>query len=115
MIVELTLEQKQKLIKVLPQYPQKQRGRKRKDTVKVLEGILFVLKTGARWEDIDKYKYAAPQTCHAYFQEWVENGTFLKILETLCEGLEDEDLLDLRESFLDGCFIPAKKGAIRSV
>jgi hypothetical protein len=31
----------------------------------VLEGILWLLLSGGRWEDIDKKKYASFQTCHA--------------------------------------------------
>jgi len=37
-------------------------------------GILWVLESGARWEDIDKRQYASYQTCHRYFQEWVKSG-----------------------------------------
>ena len=111
MNLTLTLEQRDRIRAILPTYPQKPIGRKRADTVQVLEGILWLLTSGARWEDIDKKKYASFQTCHRYFQEWVQAGVFQKALEALVLELEDEKLLKLHESFLDGCFVPAKKGA----
>lgn len=112
--MNLTLEQRERLRAILPQYEEKLTGRKRADTVKVFEGILWLLTSGARWEDIDKKKYASYQTCHRYFQEWVQNGLFQKALLNLAEELEDKGLLKLHESFLDGCFVPAKKGAMPS-
>lgn len=112
--LNLTIEQRDRLRAVLPTYPQKATGRRRADTVAVFEGILWLLTSGARWEDLDKRRYASFQTCHRYFQEWVETGVFQKALLALAEELEDEGLLKLHEAFLDGCFVPAKRGAMRS-
>ena len=112
--MNLTIEQRDRLRAILPQYPQKQTGRKRADLVRVFEGIVWLLASGARWEDINKKKYASYQTCHRYFQEWVHSGVFQQALLALSEELEDAGLLNLHESFLDGCFVPAKKGATRS-
>ncbi len=115
--MNLTIEQRDRLRAILPQYQQKPIGRKRADVVQVFEGILWLLTSGARWEDIDKKRYASYQTCHRYFQEWVQTGVFQKALEALVREMEDAGLLKLHESFLDtrtracdGCFVPAKKG-----
>ena len=113
--MNLTIEQRDRLRAVLPHYEQKPTGRKRADILKVFEAIVWVLTSGARWEDIDKKKYASYQTCHRYFQEWVAQGVFQEALLALAEELEDAGLLQLHESFLDGCFVPAKKGAMRLV
>jgi transposase len=118
MSLTLTIEQRDRLRAILPQYEQKTTGRGYPrvggaDVVKVFEGILWLLVSGARWEDIDKRKYASPQTCNRYFQEWVDNGVFQAALQVLAAELEDKRLLDLRESFLDGCFVAAKKGRCR--
>jgi len=112
--MNLTLEQRDRLRDILPQYEQKPTGRKRADILRVFEGIVWLLTSGARWEDIDKKKYASFQTCHRYFQEWVAQGVFQQALLDLAEELEDAGLLQLHESFLDGCFVPAKKGAMQS-
>ena len=111
MNLTLTIEQRDRIRAILPTYPQKPIGRKRADTVQVLEGILWLLCSGGRWEDIDKKRYASYQTCHRYFQEWTRSGVFQKALQALVQELEDEKLLKLHESFLDDCFVPAKKGA----
>lgn len=112
--MKLTIEQRNRLLAILPAYPEKATGRKRADLVNVFAGILWVLQSGARWEDIDKRKYASFQTCHRYFQEWTQSGVFDKALLTLAEELQDAGLLKLHEAFLDGCFVPAKKGAMKS-
>jgi len=112
--MNLTIEQRDRLRAILPQYPQKPTGRKRADLIRVFEGIVWLLTCGARWEDIDKQKYASYQTCHRYFQEWVRAGVFQNALLLLSEELEDKAVFKLHESFLDGCFVPAKKGAMRS-
>ena len=114
MVLDLTLEQKNRLLAILPQYAQKATGRKWVDVVQVFLGILWILKTGARWEDIDKRKYASRQTCQRYFSEWVESGVFVKALEMLVVEMEEEGLIKLHESFVDGTFVEAKKGAKRS-
>lgn len=113
--MNLTIEQRDRLLAILPTYPENATGRKRADLVQVFLGILWMLESGARWEDIDKRKYASFQTCHRYFQEWTETGVFQDALLALAEELEDADLLKLHEAFLDGCFVPAKRGAKRSV
>ena len=62
--MNLTIEQRDRLPAILPRYEQKRRGRKRADLGRVFEGIVWLLTSGARWEDIDKKKYASYQTCH---------------------------------------------------
>lgn len=110
--MNLTVEQRHRLVSILPQYERKATGRRRADVVRVFEGILWVLVSGARWEDIDKRKYASYQTCHRYLQEWAESGVFQRALEALIKEGESRDLLQLHESFVDGSFVRAKKGAI---
>ena len=114
MVLNLTLEQKARLLAILPTYDQKPVGRKRCDTVPVFLGIVWVLVTGARWEDVDKRRYASRQTCQRYFAQWVKAGVFEKALLSLARQMEDEGLLTLHESFVDGSFVEAKKGALRS-
>jgi transposase len=112
--MHLTIEQRDRLRAVLPKYDHKATGRPRADLIRVFEGILFVLESGAQWDKIDKYKYASYQTCHRYFQEWTQNGVFERALAALVKEAEDEGLLKLHESYVDGSFVRAKGGAIRS-
>lgn len=113
MTLNLTLEQRDRLLEILPTYQSKPVGRKRCDIVAVFLGIVWVLVSGARWEDIDKKRYASRQTCQRYFSQWVQEGVFQRALEALVQELEEQGLLQLHESFIDGSLVEAKKGARR--
>jgi len=86
------------------------RGRPRVGSRAILNGILWVMRTGAPWHDMPD-RYPPYQTCHRRFQEWVRSGTFEKILKTLVEDVKERGDLDLTECFIDGTFVMAKKGA----
>ncbi|GAA5502725.1 IS5 family transposase ISDds9 [Deinococcus xinjiangensis] len=86
------------------------RGRPRRPDRDVLDGILWVLRTGAQWAALPS-EYPPKTTCHDRFQEWNERHVFPAILAALYELSEEAQLLDLREAFIDGTFSAAKKGA----
>src|SRR3954463_15002226 len=86
------------------------KGRPWADNRLVLEGILWILKTGARWKDLPD-KYPSPSTCWRRLRLWEEDGTWLKIWRQFLSELDQQGRLDWSESFLDGSFAPAKKGA----
>jgi transposase len=86
------------------------KGRPRADNRAVLNGILWVLRTGAAWQDLPD-RYPSPATCHRRFQEWRREGVLEKILQTLARDLKERGDLDLSECFIDGFFVVAKKGA----
>lgn len=85
------------------------RGRPPQPARFVLNGILWILRTGARWQDLPD-RYPPYQTCHRRFQNWAKNGVFSTILEVLANDLYERGRLDLSECFIDGTFVPAKKG-----
>lgn len=86
--MKLTEEQWQFIEPMLPKQKVRKdrRGRRWKDPRDVLEGILWVLKSGARWKDLPD-RNPPYQTCHRRFQHWVKDGTFRKILTALVEHL----------------------------
>jgi transposase len=49
------------------------RGRPWADTRRVLEGILWVLKTGARWRDLPR-EYPSAGTCWRRLRQWEVQG-----------------------------------------
>ncbi|MCA1625880.1 MAG: transposase [Acidobacteria bacterium] len=73
---------------------------------------LWVLRSGARWADLPS-RFPPYQTCHRRFQSWVKDGRLRKVLETLADDLHSRGKLDLSETFIDGTFVAAKKGASR--
>lgn len=87
------------------------RGRPWKDTRAVLNGILWVLKTGAPWHDLPD-RYPSYQTCHRRFQNWVRSGVLERLLKRLAQDVRDRGGLDLSECFIDGTFVMAKKGGL---
>lgn len=98
---------------LLPKPPRRSdgKGRPRVDDRAILNGILWVLRTGAPWHDMPD-RYPAYQTCHRRFQEWVEKGVFEKVLRALVQDVKERGGLDLTECFIDGSFVIAKKGAL---
>ena len=89
------------------------RGRPWKDRRSVLNGILWVLRTGAPWADVPD-RYPSYQTCHRRFQQWIRSGVMRGVLEALALELKVRGILDVKEAFIDGSFAPAKKGDPRS-
>ena len=91
--------------------PKKISGRPRVDNRSILNGILWICRTGAPWKDLPD-KYPPYQTCHRRFQEWVEANVWEKILVKLAVDLKKRGKIDLAECFIDGSFAAAKKGAL---
>lgn len=58
------------------------KGRPWRDNREVLEGVLWVLKTGSRWRDLPQ-DYPSYPTCFRRFQAWNESGVIDKILKKL--------------------------------
>jgi transposase len=112
---ELTDKQWKTLDALIPDPPRREDGRGRpwKDRRAVLNGVLWVLRTGAPWADVPD-RYPSYQTCHRRFQQWVRCGVMRGILEALALELNVRGVLDVKEAFIDGSFAPAKKGDRKS-
>ena len=106
--MRLTDKQWEKIQDLAPDGPVRSDGKGRpwRDKREVLEGILWIVKTGARWRDLPK-DYPPYQTCHRRFQQWVEEGVFGKIIEALAKNLQERGGIDVS---VDGKFSLAKKG-----
>ncbi|ODS54441.1 MAG: transposase, partial [Acidobacteria bacterium SCN 69-37] len=94
-----------------PRVRRDRRGRPWRDPRDVLNGILWILRTGAPWHDLPD-RYPSYQTCHRRFQAWRRSGVYDRILEALAADLRDRGKLDLSEGFIDASFSSAKKGGI---
>ena len=112
--MDLTEAQWKKLKPLLaPKRRSDGRGRPWRDARAVLNGILWVLRTGAPWHDLPD-RYPPYQTCHRRFQQWQRDGTLTRLLHALAEDLRTRGKLDLSETFIDASFSSAKKGALLS-
>ena len=110
----LSEEQWLKIERLLPKVkPNPKGGRPRVENRPVLEGILWILWTGAPWAALPK-QYPSASTCWRRLTEWEVDGTWLRIWRKFLGELDERGQLDWSESFMDGSFAPAKKGARRS-
>src|SRR5437899_3247921 len=110
----LSETQWQKIEPLLPKPKRRTRGRPPKSNRQVFEGILWILKTGARWRDLPKDFGVSPSVCWRGLRLWEEQGVWLRMWRAFLSELDQGGKLDWRESFLDGSFAPAKKGATES-
>jgi transposase len=107
----LSDEQWEKIERLLPR--DQSRGRPWVENRRVVEGILWVLKTGARWRDLPP-AYPSVSTCWRRLRRWEKQGVWLNLWHAFLAELDRQGKLDWSESFLDGSFAPAKKGALAS-
>ncbi len=94
-----------------PQQRPDGKGRPPADSRAVLNGVLWILGTGAQWRELPS-KYPPYQTCHRRFQQWVRSGALEKVLRKLAKRLQAEGRLNLEEAFIDATFAAAKKGGL---
>ena len=87
------------------------RGRPARDKRQVLEGVLWILRTGAPWKDLPS-RFPPYQTCHRRFQQWQEQGVMRRVVEALARDLMEKGHVDLRECFIGGSCCMAQKGAL---
>jgi transposase len=85
------------------------RGRPPRDPREVLNGILWIMRTGAPWVELPR-KYPPYQTCHRWFQKWVQAKVMDRLLKALAEDLRRRGKIDLSECFIDATFAGAKRG-----
>jgi transposase len=76
---------------------------------KVLEGILYVLRTGCQWKMLPK-EYGSGSTCHRRFQQW----SLFKVFQTLWTRLLKacDDLVGIQWNWqsLDSILVKAPLG-----
>ena len=91
--------------------PDPRGGRPRVDSRQCLEGILWVLRSGARWKDLPG-SFPSYVTCWRRLVEWTLNGVWDRAWQRLVNRLDEQGLVNWNEGFADGTFASAKKGAI---
>lgn len=85
-------------------------GRPRATDREVFNGIVWVLKSGARWRDLPRDQFPAKSSCHKRFQQWSRDGSWNRLQKSLVRKLQSKKKLNFAESFIDGSLIRAKKG-----
>ena len=97
-----------------PDKPPGANGRPRVPNRTVLNGILYVLRTGCQWKMIPR-EYGSGSTCHLRFQTWVRAGVFRRIWRVCLKHYDDLQGIDWRFQSLDSATVSAPvKGGIKS-
>jgi transposase len=110
----VTDEQWERIAPHLPEHPPSPKGgRPRADDRECLEGILWLLRSGARWQDIP-VDLPSGSTCWRRLQEWAAEEILERVQAILVRELDALGRVDLSELLADATFIRAKKGGSRS-
>jgi transposase len=84
--------------------PKQGRGPQRKDDRKILNGIFYILRTGAPWRDLPE-RYGPRTTVYNRYARWGKRGIWRDIFEAL--AVECEDAL----IFIDASIVKAHRAA----
>ncbi len=113
-VFELTDEQWNLISDLFPDKPVGSKGGRPSVASRgCVEGILWILRTGARWRDLPKH-FPSPATCWRRLKAWTEAGTWEKAWGRLLRKLDRRGEINRDEFIADGTFSSAKKGAIAS-
>lgn len=85
-------------------------GRPRRDDRQMLNGIFWILCSGAKWRDLPE-RYGPWKTVYDRFRLWRDDGTFEAVLERLQFRLREDGLMDLDTWMVDATPIRATRAA----
>jgi len=106
---DLTSEQWERIQRLLPKQKTK-KGRPAQDHRQLLNGIIWVLRTGAPWRDIPE-RYGKWTTIYSRFQRWRKSGVWDRMFAELQALLEQESNVDWEVHFIDSTTVRAHQHA----
>ena len=116
---ELKEEEWLAVVDLLPK--PKRTGRPARPARDMLNGMIWILMTGAPWRDLPE-RYGPWETVYRRFREWDGAGVLDRILKRLRWRLDEDGYIDWSELYVDGSSVRAsaaaagarKKGAPRN-
>ena len=85
-------------------------GRRPKDRRLMLDGVFWVLCTGAPWRDLPE-RFGPWKTVYGYYSKWRRTGVFARIVELLQIKLDERGLIDWDLWCVDGANVRAARAA----
>ena len=85
-------------------------GRPPSDPRVMLNGIFWILRTGAPWRDLPE-RFGPWQTVYDHFSKWRRAGVYDRILDVLQVRLDAEDKIDWDLWCIDGSSVRATRAA----
>lgn len=99
---------------LLPPAPARPKGgRPRADDRACFGGIVHVLRTGCRWQDLPD-RLPSPATCWRRHRDWTEAGVWDDAWCVVLAELDRRGRVKADEVMVDATFAPAAKGGTRS-
>jgi transposase len=89
---------------IQPLLPNQPRGMPRVDDRRVLNGIFYILRTGAPWRDLPE-RYGPRTTVYNRYARWARRGIWKSIFDALAEDHEDSLF------FIDSSIVKAHRAA----
>jgi transposase len=105
---DLASAQWERLEPLLP--PRKPTGRPPKDHRQIINGILWVLRTGAPWRDMPE-RYGPWKTVYSRFYRWQQAGIWDRIFAAAQELVDASGNLDWDVHYVDGTAVRAHQHA----
>ena len=106
---EVTDEQRELIQPILPKRTAKT-GRPPSDPRVMLNGILWILRTGSPWRDLPE-RFGPWQTVYDHFAKWRALGAYDRILEALHIRLDADGAIDWDLWCIDGSSVRASRAA----
>lgn len=95
---------------LLPKQPSSRPGRRWINHRLVIDGILWIAKTGSPWRDLPE-QLGKWQTAYARFRRWTSEGLWDRIYQTLLKRLDALEKIDRTLCCVDGSVIRAHRCA----
>ena len=92
---------------ICPLLPKRGRGPRRVDDRKILNGIFYILRTGAPWRDLPE-RYGPRTTVYNRYVRWGKRGVWKGIFDALSHQCEDSLV------FIDSSIVKAHRAAAGS-
>ena len=92
---------------IQPLLPVQGRGAKRGDDRKILNGIFFILRTGAPWRDLPG-RYGPHTTVYNRYVRWGRKGVWRAVFDALAKQVKDSLI------FIDASIVKAHRAAAGS-
>jgi transposase len=91
-------------------FPQQRRGGKWNDHRTTLNGMLWILRSGAPWRDLPE-RYGKWKSVYGRFNRWRRDGTFDRVLKALQIRLDKAGKIDWDLWLVDGSCVRASRAA----
>ena len=90
--------------------PPQRIGRPRRDDRQMLNGIFWILCSGAKWRDLPE-RYGPWKTVYQRFRQWHDDGTVERLLARLHLKLRQDGYLELDTWMIDSTTIRTTRAA----